>query len=82
MKDAYAHLFDEQFSYDALVTYSGHLSPYNAHIMLRRNQVHAKLSKKWRHVSPEIKMGLLQDLYLRLWKHKKKKEFSKFFQSR
>lgn len=72
MKNAYAHLFDEDFSYDATVTYSGHLSPYNAQIMLRGNLMHAKLSKKWRHVSPEIKMGLLQDLYLRLWKQKKK----------
>lgn len=72
MKDAYTHLFGEEFSYDSLVTYSGHLSPYNAQIMFRGNLVQAKLSKKWRYVSPEIKMGLLQDLYLRLWKQKKK----------
>lgn len=71
MKDAYTHLFGEEFSYDSAVSYSGRLSPYNAQIMLRGNLVQAKLSKKWRHVSPEIKMGLLQDLYLRLWKQKK-----------
>ncbi len=72
MKDAYTHLFDEHFLYDSVVTYSGHLSPYNAQILLRGNMLQAKLSKKWRSVGPEIKMGLLQDLYLRLWKHKKK----------
>lgn len=72
MRDAYTHLFDEHFSYEPVVTYSGRLSPYNAHIMLRGGHLHVKLSKKWRRVSPEIKMGLLQDLYLRLWRQKKK----------
>lgn len=81
MKQAYTHLFNEPFSYDSTVTYSGHLSPYNAHIMLRGNLLQAKLSKKWRHISPEIKMGLLQDLYLRLWKQKKhdKKEINTLY---
>ena len=73
MEEAYEHLFNEPFPYHSTVSYSGRFSPYNAHIMLRGNALHAKLSKKWRHVSREIQMGLLQDLYLRLWKHKKNK---------
>jgi hypothetical protein len=71
MEQAFTHLFPHRdFSYNALLLYSGRFSAYNANITLQGNRLQANLCKKWKRVSPEIKMGLLQDLYLKMWKRK------------
>ncbi len=79
MQQAYEHLFNEPLHYETEISYSGRLSDYNAHIILRGTVLEAKLSKKWRRVSPEIKMGLLQELYLRLWRKKLRQPHSTLY---
>lgn len=72
MEQAFNHLFPgRDFSYNAKLTYSGRFSAYNANIVMQGNRLQANLCKKWKRVSPEIKMGLLQDLYLKMWKRTK-----------
>ena len=52
------------------IKYTNHFKPYNANVRLYRNMLTFSLSKHWRQVSEEIKIGLLQELLLKILKHK------------
>lgn len=56
------------------IIYSGRLKPYSAHAIYDKNLnfVEFKLSKKWRGISDDIKIGLLQELLMKLLKIKKR----------
>lgn len=72
---AFTELYpDREFEYDAKIRYSARFSDYNANV---RMNVYSKelifsLSRKWKSVSPDIKIGLLQELMVKLFKNKKK----------
>jgi len=69
IEESFKHLFpDKEFPYDARIKFTDHFSDYNANVRLRGNLLEFRLSKKFREVSPEIRMGLLQELMLRLFK--------------
>lgn len=67
-----------KFDYQASVRYSGRFSDYNAHVELRYGLGHKKLEfklcKKWKDVSVELKIGLIQELLVKLFKRKNKKQ--------
>lgn len=62
----------ETLDYKTKLKYSGRFRGYNANITLGRNLLTLNLSKNWRHVDRDIKMGLIQELILKLFRKKKK----------
>lgn len=70
---AWAALFpDKPLRYQTHILYSGRLGTYNASIRLSRGLLEVKMSRNWRGVSPEIQIGAIQDLLVRLTKIKRK----------
>ena len=59
-------------NYTFKIKYTDKCKPYNANVRYTRNSLQFNLSKKWRKVSREIQMGLIQGLMLRIFKEKKK----------
>ena len=59
-------------NYTFKIKYTDKFKPYNANVRYTRNSLQFNLSKKWRKVSREIQMGLIQGLMLRIFKEKKK----------
>ena len=57
------------------IKYSGRFSGYNGNIRLRKTvfseKITVSISKKWRGIDQEIKLGLIQELILKLYKKKK-----------
>jgi len=53
------------------IKYSGHFSDYGANIKVYGDQITLHLSKKWKDISDEIKIGLAQELLVSLFKLKK-----------
>lgn len=70
---AFGELFPgKNLEYTCVVSYSGHFSGYNANVRLNRftKTITFNLSKQWRGVDEAIKLGLLQDMLLRILKKK------------
>lgn len=71
--DAFEDLFPEKNirDFNFSVNYNGKFKPYNANVKYTRNSFVFNLSKKWKNVSREIQIGLLQELLLKAFKAKK-----------
>ncbi|MBS3128276.1 hypothetical protein J4410_03965 [Candidatus Woesearchaeota archaeon] len=77
VEEAYKGLYPEkEFTFVANVNYSGHFKGYNANVSLRSQHLTFKLSKQWRGVSKDIKIGLLQELLSKLFKNKTIKTYN------
>ena len=71
IEKAYVELFpNKPLNRERSLKYSGKFSHYNANVHLTSNLIEFRLSKQWRGVSEEIKIGLLQHLFAKLWKVK------------
>jgi len=71
IEQAYRELFPEkEFDFDAKLKYSAKFSDYNANIRLTGKMMVLSISRKWADVSDEIKIGLIQHLMLKIFKHK------------
>ena len=69
---AFNMLYPEK-NYDILLKYSGRFKPYNANVQLCGNRIVFNLSKKWKKISDEdIRIGLIQNLLLKLFKDSRK----------
>ena len=67
VQQAFELLYPGQaFPYAATVKYSGKFKDYNANVKLRGTSLQVSLCKKWRHVSKEIRIGLVQELLLKV----------------
>ncbi len=79
IKLSYETLFSEEFSYTSHLSYSGQFSDFNANGRFDKmnRTVEIKISKKWRTVSNEIKIGLIQSLLLKLFNDKREKMHQK-----
>jgi len=74
IEEAYKRIQPKQeLKYHATIEYNNKFSPYNANVTKKNNQLIFKLSKKWRGVSKEITIGLIQDLLTKILKIKKTK---------
>ncbi|MBW2971186.1 M48 family metallopeptidase [Candidatus Woesearchaeota archaeon] len=72
VREAFQQLFpNRDFVYTVELKYSDHFKDYNANVKQLGNHLEFGLSKKWRYVSKEIKIGLLQELMLSLFRLKK-----------
>ena len=73
VEQAFNELFpDKNFKYFPILKYSGRFKGYNANLRLNKvtGVLTINMSKQWRHVSKEIKMGLIQEMLCKI--HKKK----------
>lgn len=69
---AFDNIFsDSNKKYSFNVTYTGRLKDFGSNVCLSGGVMEFKLSKKWFPISDEIKMGLMQELMLKLFKTKK-----------
>lgn len=72
VEDSFRILYpDREFNYEARIRYTNHFNDYGANVKLRGNVIEFGLSKRWRSVSAEIRMGLLQELMLKLFSRTK-----------
>lgn len=73
VEESFRQLFpDKQWNYAAILNYSGRFSHYNANVKMIGNKLEFGLSRKWRYVSKEMRIGLIQILLLKLLKPKAK----------
>jgi len=73
IEEAFKGLYPEKgFNYEASVRYSGKFNDYNANVTHTRKSWNFKLSRKWKEVSREIRIGLIQHLILKILKNRKK----------
>jgi len=61
----------KELGYAFSIRYSGKFKGYNANVRLCGNKITFNLSKNWRQISRDIKMGLLQELMARLFRERK-----------
>ncbi|MFO8016688.1 MAG: hypothetical protein R6U32_06285 [Candidatus Woesearchaeota archaeon] len=68
IQEAFTRLYpDREFNYSARIRYTDRFKDYGANIKLRGNELEFGLSRKWKTVSREIRIGLLQELMLKLF---------------
>ena len=74
INDAFEDLFPEKNieEFNFRIDYNDRFKPYNANVKYTRNSFAFNLSKKWKRVSREIQIGLLQELLLKVFREKKK----------
>jgi hypothetical protein len=71
IKEAYAKLYpDKEFNFNEKIKYSAKFNDYNANVKYTADSLRFNLSKKWKDVSKEIKIGLIQSLLNRIFKTK------------
>ena len=72
VREAYSLLFPEKEGEDfrliPRLKYSGKFKDYNANVSLRGNVIEFRLCRKWKDVSREIQIGLIQELMARIFK--------------
>ena len=67
---AYETLYDEPCKYNVELSYSARFKGFNANVRKSRDTLSFALSKKWRPVSQEIRVGLLQELMVKILNRK------------
>jgi len=73
IKEAFVRLYpDKDFNFNSKVKYSAKFNDYNANVKYTANSLNFNLSRKWKGISKEIQIGLLQSLLNRVFKTKVK----------
>jgi hypothetical protein len=75
IQEAFQKLYpDKTLNYSVSVKYSGKFKPYNANVQINKFAKHLefKLSRTWKQVSREIRIGLIQSLLIKIFKENKK----------
>jgi predicted metal-dependent hydrolase len=70
---AYRELWQENCPYSINLEYAGKFRDYGANIQLRGNDINLKLSRRWKNISEEIQIGLVQELLLKILKRRGKR---------
>ena len=71
LKQAIDELYSE-FPYVYSLKYSGKFKPYRANVKLMGDDIQFNLSKKWKTVSKDIQIGMVQELLLKIMKKRLK----------
>ena len=72
VQKAYFGLYGKEINREVIIKYSGKFSGYNANVKYTAWKIEFHLSKEWRGISEEIRIGLLQHLIAKIFKTKKK----------
>jgi len=71
-KQAYKGLYPEKEpTHNFKIKYSGKFSSYNANVHYSSSMMEFRLSREWKSISQDIKIGLLQTLMLKVFNEKK-----------
>ena len=69
IEESFQRLFPEkEFPYQAEMEYNRRLADFNANIRLEPRKIKVNLNLQWKDIDPEIKIGLIQHLLLRIFK--------------
>ncbi|MEK7104469.1 MAG: hypothetical protein AAB868_00325, partial [Patescibacteria group bacterium] len=69
IEESFQRLFPEkEFPYRAEMEYNRRLADFNANIRLEPRRIKVNLNLQWKDIDPEIKIGLIQHLLLRIFK--------------
>lgn len=68
INQAYAGIFSKDCPYEFSLKYSGKFKGFNANVIKKGNYIEFRLSRNWEPVSNDIKMGLIQELMVKLFK--------------
>jgi len=71
LKDAIDELYGE-FPYTYSLKYSGKFKPFRANVKLRGEHMEFALSRRWKRISRDIQIGLVQELLLKIMKKRLK----------
>ena len=67
VKEAFERLYPEkEYSFFSSVRYSGRFKPYSANVRRRNEVLEFGLSRKWKGISRDILIGLIQSLLIKL----------------
>lgn len=67
IQEAFQRLFPERtFDFQGVLKYNKKLGDFNANIRLQENLLRINLNHKWKEIEPEIKIGLIQTLLLKM----------------
>lgn len=81
-EQSFKQLFPEkEITHELSIKYNNKFKPYNANVRYTNKRIQFNLSKKWRTISLEIRMGLLQSLMLKIFKEKKETVNIEFYNS-
>lgn len=73
IQEAYSQLYPEKtFNYNTKIKYSNKFSDFNANVKKHYNNLEFSLSKKWKSVDRDIKLGIIQNLMNKIFKTKVK----------
>ncbi len=73
IQKAYSELYPEKtLDYNTNLVYSGRFKAYNANASKSATTITIKLSKKWKKISEDIQIGLIQSILVKLFKTKKR----------
>ena len=62
----------KEFNYDVKIIYSGRFKSYNANVKYTNSKMTFNLSKQWKDVDEDIKIGLIQVLLLKVFRKTKR----------
>ncbi len=71
LKDAIDDLYKE-FPYTYSLKYSGKFKPFRANVKLMGDHIEFGLSRRWKRISKDIQIGLIQELLLKIMKKRLK----------
>lgn len=71
--EAYTRLTNKKCNYKYELSYSGKFKAFNASVTKNCKKLTFNLSKHWQNVNDEIKIGLIQELLIKVLKLKKRK---------
>ena len=73
IEESFRSLYPEkEFGFESCVKYSNKFKDFNANVRYTKDKLSFHLSKKWRPIDKDIKIGLIQDLMTRVFKDKRK----------
>ncbi len=70
ISEAFKGLYGRELELESKLRYSGRFKPYGANAFRSGSYVEIRLGREWKPVSDDIKMGLVQELLLKLFKGK------------
>jgi hypothetical protein len=73
IQEAFQNLYpDKSLNYSVSIKFSGKFKPYNANVQINKFTKHLQfnLSRTWKQISREIKIGLIQSLLVKIFKQK------------
>ena len=69
IQQAYKLLYNKELDKKAAIKYSGKFKPYNANVHITKYELIFNLSKTWKEIDEQIKIGLIQHLLMLLEKY-------------